>query len=98
MENRKRRNNTRSKNPKRRKPVVGKVWPKILKVTEKGSSRFESERAKITRILLVVCALVLLMLTLYAIVRDDKSILVEILSLVKVLLIAFGGWAIGRSM
>jgi hypothetical protein len=86
-------NRKRNKNPKRLKPVVGKVWPRIRRATEQGSSRYE-----ITRLLLLICAVILVMLTVDAIVRDNQNILGEILSLVRNLLLAFGGWALGRSM
>lgn len=78
--------------PIRLKLVVGKPWPKAVEVM----ARPNDIRGGVLFGLVCLCAGLLLTFAAYAIVREDQHTVGEILGLVKMLLSAIGGWAIGR--
>ncbi len=74
----------------RLEPRVGEPWPKIVGTVEQASKN------RAVQWLFVLCAALLIAVTLYAIVEGDTGILDSVLMLVRDVVAAILGWAIGR--
>jgi hypothetical protein len=85
-------NRKNGKNGQRLQVAVGKEWPQV----REDPTDTESVRGGVLFGILCLCAALLITFAAYAVFREDHSTISEILGLVKMLLSAIGGWAIGR--